>query len=52
VLALHEEGLVVLQYANDTIFMFEGKLENDSNLKVIICIFEHLTGLKFYIFQK
>ena len=43
---LYEGGLTVLQYADDTIFCFEDDLEGARNLKVILCVFEHLTGLK------
>lgn len=43
---LYEGGLSVLQYANDTIFMLEDSLESARNLKIILCTFEHLTGLK------
>lgn len=43
---LVEDGLIILQYADDTIFCFEDDLESARNLKFILCIFEHLTGLK------
>ena len=43
---MYEGGLTVLQYADDTIFCFEDDLEGARNLKVILCVFEHLTGLK------
>jgi hypothetical protein len=36
----------MLQYAHDTIFMFEDFLESATNLKLIMCFFEHLEGLK------
>ena len=39
-------GLNILQYADDTIFCFEDDLEGARNLKIILCVFEHLTGLK------
>lgn len=42
----YEDGLTILQYADDTIFMFEVSLEGARNLKIILCTFEHLTGLK------
>jgi hypothetical protein len=43
---MYEGGLSLLQYADDTIFMFEDNLEYARNLKIILCTFEHLTGLK------
>ena len=43
---LLEEGLVMLQYADDTIFMFQDDLDSARNLKNLLCIFEHLSGLK------
>jgi hypothetical protein len=39
-------GLVMLQYADDMIFLFEDFLESARNLKLILCFFEHLSGLK------
>lgn len=36
----------MLQYADDTIFLFDGNLEGVRNLKFLLCIFEHITGLK------
>lgn len=43
---LYERGLTILQYANDTIFSFEDDIESARNLKIILCVFEHLTGLE------
>jgi hypothetical protein len=43
---MYEGGISLLQYADDIIFMFEDDLKNARNLKVILCTFEHLTGLK------
>lgn len=39
-------GLSMLQYADDTIFLFDGDMQGARNLKFILCLFEHLTGLK------
>ena len=36
----------MLQYADDTIFMFKDNLESARNLKLILCMFEQLSGLK------
>ena len=43
---LVEDGVSIIQYAEDTIFMFEDSLDSARNLKFILCIFEQLTGLK------
>ena len=43
---LVEGGVSMLQYADDTIFMFQDSLESARNLKSILCIFEQLSGLK------
>jgi hypothetical protein len=42
---LVEDGLSILQYADDTILFLEHDLEQAKNLK-IICAFEQLSGLK------
>jgi hypothetical protein len=42
---LVEDGLS-LQYANDTILFLENDLEQAKNLKIILCTFEQLSGLK------
>lgn len=39
-------GISILQYADDTIFLLEDNFEFARNLKFILCMFEHLTGLK------
>lgn len=36
----------MLQYADDTIFLFDVDLHGARNLKFLLCLFEHLTGLK------
>jgi hypothetical protein len=43
---LLDDGVAIIQYADDTIFMFEDDFESARNLKLILCIFEQLTGLK------
>jgi hypothetical protein len=35
-----------LQYADDTIFLIQDCLEGARNLKFILCLFEHMSGLK------
>lgn len=46
VLDLLVGGLSMLQYADDTVFMFEDDLSNARNIKNFLCIFEHLFGFK------
>jgi len=43
---LVEDGISILQYADDTILFMEHNLEQAQNLKLILCTFEQLSGLK------
>jgi hypothetical protein len=43
-----DDGVAIVQYADDTIFMFEDNLESARNFKFILCIFEQLTSLIFF----
>jgi hypothetical protein len=43
---LVEDGLSILQYADDTILFLEDDLERAKNLKMVLCAFEKLSGLK------
>ena len=43
---LLDEGLAIIQYADDAIFMFKDGLESARNLIFILCVYEHLIGLK------
>ena len=43
---LVEDGISILQYADDTILFMEHNLEQAQNLKLILCAFEKLSGLK------
>jgi hypothetical protein len=36
----------ILQYADDTILFLDHDLENALNMKLILCIFQQLSGLK------
>src|SRR6185437_12920273 len=40
------DGLSILQYADDTILFMENNLEQEKNLKLLLCAFEQLSGLK------
>ena len=41
-----DDGLSILQYADDTILFMDHDLESARNLKLILCAFEQLSGLK------
>jgi hypothetical protein len=43
---LVDEGLYILQYANDMVLFMEHDLEKAQNLKIILSAFEQLSGLK------
>ena len=43
---LVEGGLSILQYADDTILFLDRDLEKARNLKLLLCAFEDLSGLK------
>jgi hypothetical protein len=43
---LVDVGVSILQYADDTILFMEHDLEKTVNMKLILCIFEQLSGLK------
>jgi hypothetical protein len=43
---LVDEGLSVLQYAYDSIIFMDNDLERAKNMKLLLCAFEQLSGLK------
>jgi hypothetical protein len=43
---LVDGGISILQYANDTILFMENDLEQTKNMKLLLCAFEQLSGLK------
>ncbi|WVZ51479.1 hypothetical protein U9M48_002624, partial [Paspalum notatum var. saurae] len=43
---LVEDGLSILQYADDTVIFLDHNLEKAKNMKVLLCVFEKLSGLK------
>ena len=43
---LVDEGLSILQYADDTVIFRDNDLERDKNMKLLLCAFEPLSGLK------
>jgi hypothetical protein len=45
---LVDGGVSIVQYANGTIIFLEHDLEKALNMKLVLCIFEQLSGLKMY----
>jgi hypothetical protein len=43
---LVDEGISVLQYADDTVIFMDNDLERAKNMKLLLCAFERLSGLK------
>jgi hypothetical protein len=43
---LVDDGLSILQYADDTIIFLDHDVEGAKNLKLLLCAFEQLLGLK------
>jgi hypothetical protein len=43
---LVEEGLSILQYVDDAILFMDHDIEQTKNLKLLLCVFEQLSGLK------
>jgi hypothetical protein len=43
---LVDDGLSILQYADDTIIFLDHDLSSARNLKILLCAFENLSGLK------
>jgi hypothetical protein len=43
---LVDGGVSILQYADDTIIFMENDLDKALNMKLVLCIFEQLSGLK------
>jgi hypothetical protein len=43
---LIDNGLSILQYADDMIIFMDENIEKAKNLKLLLCVFEELSGLK------
>jgi hypothetical protein len=43
---LVDNGLSILQYADDTLIFMDDNLEKAKNIKLLLCAFEQLSGLK------
>jgi hypothetical protein len=43
---LVDEGLSILQYADSTIIFLDHDIDKAKNIKLLLCVFEQLSGLK------
>ena len=43
---LIDDGLSILQYTDDTNLFMEHNIEQAKNMKILLCAFEQLSGLK------
>jgi hypothetical protein len=41
-----ENGIAVLQYADDTILCMEDDVQSAENMKILLCFYEKMSGLK------
>jgi hypothetical protein len=48
---LVEDGLSILQYTDDTIIFMDHDLQKATNMKLILCGFEQLFGLKINFYK-
>jgi hypothetical protein len=48
---LVDDGISILQYADDTIIFMDHDLNNAQNMKLLLCAFEQALGLKI-VFHK
>jgi hypothetical protein len=48
---LIEDGLSILQYADDTVIFLDHDLELAKNMKLLLCVFEQLSGLKINFYK-
>jgi hypothetical protein len=46
-----EDGLLILQYADDTILFMEHDLKKARNMKLLLSAFEELLGLKINFYK-
>ena len=48
---LVDDGLSILQYADDTIIFMENDLEQAKNMNLLLCAFEQLSDLKINFYK-
>jgi len=49
---LIQHGVVILQYADDTIICLKENLENARNMKILLYLYELMSGLKINFSKK
>ena len=49
---LIQHGVAILQYANDTIICLKENLENARNMKILLYLYELMSGLKINFSKK
>jgi hypothetical protein len=48
---LVDEGLSIIQYADDTVIFMDNDLEKTKNMKLLLCAFKQLSGLKINFYK-
>ena len=48
---LLDDGLSILQYADDTIIFMDHDIEQAKNMKILLCVFKQLSGLKINFYK-
>jgi hypothetical protein len=48
---LIDGGLSILQYANGTIMFLDNDLEKTHNMKLLLCAFKQISGLKIIVYK-
>ncbi|WVZ92704.1 hypothetical protein U9M48_038750 [Paspalum notatum var. saurae] len=48
---LIDDGLSILQYADDTVLFLDHDLDQAKNMKLVLCLFEQLSGLKINFYK-
>jgi hypothetical protein len=49
---LVDDGISILQYADDTIIFMDHDLDKAQNMKLLLCAFEQVSGLKINFHKK
>jgi hypothetical protein len=49
---LVDDGISILQYADDTIIFMDHDMDKAQNMKLLLCAFEKVSGLKINFHKK
>jgi hypothetical protein len=49
---LVDDGISILQYADDTIIFMDHDMDKAQNMKLLLCAFEQVSGLKINFHKK